>query len=108
MKSLICVVLLLFTLATVSRGQIGSPLAPDTGTNNASGGNAFAQENDVTWNSLGKNENDSMPIGNGDLAANVWTESNGDIVLLLAKSDAWTETGQIVKLGRGRIKLSPN
>lgn len=24
-----------------------------------------------------------MPIGNGDLAANVWTEQNGDLVLLL-------------------------
>jgi hypothetical protein len=57
---------------------------------------------------LGKNENDSMPIGNGDLAANVWTEPSGDLVLLLAKSDAWTEQGKLVKLGRVRIKLSPN
>jgi hypothetical protein len=68
----------------------------------------FAQANDVTWNSLGTNENDSMPIGNGDLAANVWTEQNGDIVLLLAKSDAWSENGQLLKLGRVRVKLTPN
>ncbi|MGN6369199.1 MAG: DUF5703 domain-containing protein [Phycisphaerae bacterium] len=64
--------------------------------------------NDVSWSSVGKNENDSMPIGNGDLAANVWTESNGDLLLLVAKSDAWTETGKPVKLGRIRVKLSPN
>src|ERR1700728_3923896 len=68
----------------------------------------FAQANDVTWNSLGTNENDSMPIGNGDLAANVWTEQNGDLVLLLAKSDAWSENGQLLKLGRVRVKLTPN
>jgi hypothetical protein len=68
----------------------------------------FAAENDVTWTTLGKNENDSMPIGNGDLAANVWTEQNGDLVLLLAKADAWTELGKLVKLGRVRISLTPN
>ena len=46
--------------------------------------------NDVEWATLGSSENDSMPIGNGDIAANVWTEQNGDLVLLVAKSDAWT------------------
>jgi hypothetical protein len=63
---------------------------------------------DVTWNSLGTNENDSMPIGNGDLAANVWTEQNGDLLILLSKADAWTELGKLVKLGRLRIHLEPN
>lgn len=75
---------------------------------------AFAQDQsyvsaeDVAWTALGQNENDSMPIGNGDLAANVWTEPNGDLVLLLAKSDAWTAMGKLVKLGRVRIQLTPN
>ena len=64
--------------------------------------------NDVKWTTLGQNENDSMPIGNGDLAANVWTEQNGDIVLLVAKADAWTELGKLVKLGRVRIQITPN
>jgi len=71
-------------------------------------GSRFATENDVTWTSLGTNENDSMPIGNGDLAANVWTEQNGDLVLLVAKADAWTETGKLVKLGRVRIHWEAN
>ncbi|HEX3988911.1 MAG TPA: DUF5703 domain-containing protein, partial [Verrucomicrobiae bacterium] len=70
--------------------------------------NHFVAANDVTWNSLGTNENDSMPLGNGDVAANVWTEQNGDIVLLLSKSDAWSENGQLLKLGRVRVKLNPN
>ena len=71
-------------------------------------GNPFIAGNDVTWTTLGTNENDSMPIGNGDLAANVWTEQNGDIVLLIAKSDTWSENGQLLKPGRVRISLDPN
>ncbi len=63
--------------------------------------------NNVTWTTLGTNAHDSMPIGNGDLAANAWTEQNGAIVLLIAKSDAWTETGKLVKLGRIRIETTP-
>src|SRR5882762_618537 len=70
--------------------------------------NHFVAANDVTWNSLGTNENSSMPLGNGDIALNVWTEQNGDIVLLLAKSDAWSENGQLLKLARVRVRLTPN
>src|SRR5450759_3623314 len=70
--------------------------------------NHFTAANDVTWNSLGTNENNSMPLGNGDIALNVWTEQNGDIVLLIAQSDAWSENGQLLKLGRVRVKLTPN
>jgi alpha-L-fucosidase 2 len=70
--------------------------------------NPFVAVNNVTWTTLGHNENDSMPIGNGDLAANVWTEQNGDLVLLVAKADAWTELGKLVKLGRIRIQMTPN
>lgn len=70
--------------------------------------NNFAALNDVTWTAFGTNENNSMPIGNGDVALNVWTEQNGDIVLLLAKSDAWSENGQLLKLGRVRVRLTPN
>src|SRR5882724_4248157 len=70
--------------------------------------NQFIAENDVTWTTLGTNENDSMPVGNGDIAANVWTEQNGDLVLLVAKADAWAETGALMKLGRVRVQLNPN
>jgi alpha-L-fucosidase 2 len=70
--------------------------------------NHFIAANDVIWHSLGTNEDNSMPLGNGDIALNVWTEQDGDIVLLLAKSDAWSENGQLLKLGRVRVKLTPN
>jgi alpha-L-fucosidase 2 len=68
----------------------------------------FVANNDVTWTTLGRNENDSMPIGNGDLAANVWTEQNGDLVLLVSKADAWTALNNLVKLGRVRVRFTPN
>jgi len=59
----------------------------------------------VTWTAPGKDYNDSMPIGNGDLGLNLWTEENGDVVFLLDKTDAWTENSQLVKLGRVRVKF---
>jgi alpha-L-fucosidase 2 len=71
-------------------------------------GAQLVASDDVTWHSLGVNENDSMPIGNGTLGANVWTEANGDLVLLVSSPDAWTEMGKLVKLGRVRIRLTPN
>src|SRR5258708_39083560 len=30
----------------------------------------------------------SMPIGNGDITANVWVESGGDLMMYLGKSDS--------------------
>jgi len=74
----------------------------------SAGNGPFVAANDVVWNSTGKNENDSMPIGNGDLAANVWTEQNGDLVLLVSKADAWSELNEPLKLGRIRVQLTPN
>jgi hypothetical protein len=49
-----------------------------------------------------------MPIGNGDIGANVWLEPGGDLVLLLSKTDAWNENAELLKLGRVRISLSPS
>jgi alpha-L-fucosidase 2 len=88
--------------------SLAAPVAFAAGPTPAAVDRTYAAANDVTWQELGRDENDSMPIGNGDVGANVWTEQNGDLVLLVAKSDAWTEIGQLVKLGRVRIQLSPN
>ena len=62
----------------------------------------------VDWHTLGDDENSSMPLGNGDIAVNAWTEHNGDIVMLIAKSDAFSENAQQQKVGRVRIALEPN
>ncbi|MFZ2656978.1 MAG: DUF5703 domain-containing protein [Victivallales bacterium] len=62
----------------------------------------------VVWTTPSKDHNGSMPIGNGDIGINVWVEQNGDLLLLLSKTDAWSENCRLLKLGRIRIKLSPN
>jgi hypothetical protein len=49
-----------------------------------------------------------MPLGNGDIGLNVWMEESGDLVFYIGKTDAWSETARLLKLGRVRVRLSPN
>jgi alpha-L-fucosidase 2 len=66
---------------------------------------------DVVWNEPGSSAADSMPIGNGDIGLNVWTEKNGDVVFYIGKTDAWSEnpiaSNGLMKIGRVRISLTP-
>jgi alpha-L-fucosidase 2 len=49
-----------------------------------------------------------MPLGNGDIVLNVWTEASGDVVFYLSKTDAWDENARLLTLGRVRVSLNPN
>ena len=60
-----------------------------------------------TWDSPGLDASGSMPIGNGTLGANVWVEANGDLVLLVGHTDAFSECERLLKLGRVRISCDP-
>ena len=62
---------------------------------------------DVEWTTPSENASGSMPIGNGDVAANVWVEPNGDVLILVAKNDAWDENSTLCKLGRVRLRCDP-
>lgn len=63
----------------------------------------------VTWNSPSANGSmKSMPLGNGDITANVWVEENGDLMLYIGKSDTWSEATRLLKIGRVRINFSTN
>ena len=62
----------------------------------------------VVWDAPSKNSSGSMPIGNGDIGLNVWAEPNGDVVFLIGKTDAWSENARLLKLGRVRVRFSPN
>lgn len=62
----------------------------------------------VVWTSPGGDASGSMPIGNGTVGANVWVDQEGDIVLLISRTDSWSETDRLLKLGRVRIRLAPN
>lgn len=60
-----------------------------------------------TFNSPGKSAADSMPIGNGDIAANVYTQGDS-LYLLLSKNDAYDGVGDSLKTGRVKIAFSKN
>ncbi|MCS7032385.1 MAG: DUF5703 domain-containing protein, partial [Phycisphaerae bacterium] len=69
----------------------------------------WLREYNVVWDSPSVDQTGSMPIGNGDLGANVWVEAHtGELILLLGKTDAWDENGILLKLGRVRVRFSPS
>ena len=42
---------------------------------------------DVVWNSPSEDSRGSMPVGNGDITANVWAEADGTKIRYLERSD---------------------
>jgi hypothetical protein len=74
--------------------------------------NARLDRYDVVWPEPGHGPEDSMPLGNGDIGLNVWTEQNGDLLFYIGKTDAWSEEPSgsygLMKLGRVRVSLSPH
>ncbi len=64
----------------------------------------LALEN-IVWRTPSASEADSMPTGNGDLLANVWTDAHGDIHLSLAKLSA--SGGAAQRLADLRLRMDP-
>ncbi len=62
----------------------------------------------LIWTSPSQDSRGSMPIGNGELGANVWVEENGDLLFYLSRTDAWSENCRLLKLGKVRVTLMPN
>ena len=61
----------------------------------------------VVWNTPSVNSSESMPCGGGDVGLNVWSE-NGDILFYFSRSGTFDEHNALLKLGRIRIRLTPN
>ena len=61
----------------------------------------------VRWDSPGKTSFDSMPLGNGDVGLNVWTEPDGAVLLYISKVNAFDAGHLLPKLGRIRITSDP-
>lgn len=61
----------------------------------------------VVWNSPSLNAGASMPCGGGDIGLNVWVE-NGDLLCYVSRSGTFDENNTFLKLGRIRVKLTPN
>ena len=50
----------------------------------------------------------SLPLGNGDVSSNVWVDRrSGDLLLYLAKSDAFDINALPIKVGRVRVAFDP-
>jgi hypothetical protein len=63
--------------------------------------------NNITWTTPSKNAGESMPCGGGDIGLNVWAE-NGDVLFYIARSGTFDENNSLLKLGRVRLRLTPN
>lgn len=63
---------------------------------------------DVVWHSPSKSDRGYMPIGNGNLSMSLWVEEDGDLQFYFSVMDALTETDRNVKLGKVRLRLTPN
>lgn len=61
----------------------------------------------VVYHQLGESDRSAMPIGNGILAASVWTQIDGCIYMYLSRGDAITEIDRTVKLGMIKISCNP-
>jgi len=62
----------------------------------------------VVWTTPSNDHNGSMPIGNGDIGANVWVEDGGDLLFYIGKTDSYSENVRLLKLGKVRVRLNPN
>ncbi len=61
----------------------------------------------IVWSSQSENSSESMPLVGGDIGCNVWVE-NGDIMLYVQRSGSLSENGEYLKMGRFRLRLTPN
>ncbi|MFC5682225.1 DUF5703 domain-containing protein [Flavobacterium sp. MAHUQ-51] len=59
------------------------------------------------WTTQSTNASESMPLGGGDIGANVWVEK-GDLYFYFSRSGTFDEHNTLLKLGRIKVSLSPN
>jgi hypothetical protein len=65
------------------------------------------RQDHLIWKSQSLNAGESMPCGGGDVGLNVWVEK-GELLFYISRSGTFDENNTLLKLGRVRIKLSPN
>ena len=62
----------------------------------------------VVFDSPSKDFHGAMPLGNGQVGVSAWVEENGDMVFYISKTDAYDDNNRLLKLGRVRVRLTPN
>lgn len=62
----------------------------------------------VIWDTPSEDSWGSMPIGNGDIGANIWVSPQGEINFYISKTDSWSENGRLLKIGKLKVRFTPN
>jgi hypothetical protein len=87
-----------------SRGPVQSPLGPLPQRQAPAG----LDDYDVVWTTPSQDASGSMPIGNGEVGANVWIDAaTGDLCCLLSRTDSFSEASRLLKLGTLRLHFEP-
>ena len=100
------------TAITILCLSFSGALIAATGDVSTSEGIEWLHDYNLLWTSPSTRALDSMPIGGGNIALNVW--SNGkEVLFYIGSSDSWAEAKdqyppQQVKLGRVRLTVTPN
>jgi alpha-L-fucosidase 2 len=61
----------------------------------------------IVWDSPSKDHHGSMPVGNGSIGLNVWVEDKGDLCLYIGRTDAWSDNGRLLKIGKVCVTCDP-
>lgn len=92
---------LLLVSASVMQASWAGPTSASTRTAK------LLDDCNVIWSSPSADSFGSMPLGNGDVGANVWVEPNGDLLFYVSKVDAFDAGHLLRKCGRVRLRLTP-
>lgn len=65
------------------------------------------QKYNVVWDSPSNDYNGSMPLGNGDISLNAWVDPSGNLNFYIGKTDAWSDNGRLLKVGKVSIAFEP-
>jgi len=71
------------------------------------------EQYNMIWETPSQHAGESMPCGGHDIGLNVWVErepgtGNGDLLFYLDRAGSFDENNQMLKLGRVRVRLTPN
>jgi len=69
--------------------------------------NSWLKPYNIVWDSQSTDSEQSMPCGGGDIGLNVWVE-NGEVLMYVSRSGTFDELNGFPKIGRIRLKLTPN
>jgi hypothetical protein len=61
----------------------------------------------VIFDSPSTDASGAVPLGNGEMGAGAWIETNGDLLLYLSRPDSVDKEGNLLKIGKVRISLDP-